>query len=316
MSVALRISALIAAAGALAGCAPAPTPSAPVVRREALAQDAAPDPAPEIVPLSGDPSGDRPLFKPLVGKAEPLRSAPPLSPRPTPAPPRVAPSPVTVTPVEEPALSLVGVMQDGETPVALIRQEGRSSAHRVRRGDEVAGERVQSITGDEVVLARGGRSRTLHLDATGPQVEIIGQSSGFTAAERDAIEGLPWRVGMTAANIIPKGGDPPRVRTDRDDGQIFYEIEKRVDGLDWEIRIAQDGRVESIERDLRLESLPALVTAAANRAIPGYEINRTDTPKLLDRDGTRYYVIELREIDGRQEVDLRIAPDGRVIGRN
>ena len=100
----------------------------------------------------------------------------------------------------------------------------------------------------------------------------------LTAEEKAAIDALPWRVGATAINILPRGGETPRFRTDRDNGRTVYRIDKTIDGLDWEARIAEDGTLIRIEQDLRFRDLPAIVLAAANKGVPGYEVNPEDTP--------------------------------------
>ena len=66
---------------------------------------------------------------------------------------------------------------------------------------------------------------------------------------------------------------------------MVYQVEKRVDGLDWEIRVGPSGEIHRIEQDLRVASLPAPVLQAANGYRPGYPINPDDTPKLMDRGG-------------------------------
>jgi hypothetical protein len=100
-----------------------------------------------------------------------------------------------------------------------------------------------------------------------------------------------------------------------DNGQRVHRIEKVVDGLEHELRVSDDGVVLQLEARLRIADVPAAVVDSANRAVPGYRINPDDTPRLLDRNGQRYYLIEVRREGGSEEVDLRIAADGRVLGQ-
>lgn len=48
-------------------------------------------------------------------------------------------------------------------------------------------------------------------------------------------------------------------------------------------------------------------------------LNPDEHPTLVEKDGQLFYKVELRRVgagDGKEEVDLHIAPDGTFLGRD
>jgi len=223
-------------------------------------------------------------------------------------------------PVEEaPELALVGVTVSAEGVNAVIEELESGLSRTVGAGERVFGAEVVRITDGEVVLNRDGETETLLLGDGKLETKVELLSDGFNLRLSDplnaALKELPSPVLSTVARTLPRTGVLRRVRSYTDNGQRVHRIEKVVEGLGHELRVSDEGAVLQLESSLRLADVPAAVVDSANRAVPGYRINADDTPRLLDRDGQRYYLIEVRREGGREELDLRIAADGRVLGQ-
>ena len=215
-------------------------------------------------------------------------------------------------------LALVGLMQVGPEAHALIEHPELGVARIGGVGGIVFGHKVVEIAPGTVILQREGATTRLTLGARKiePKVEALGDPLGLGLSDpRNAqLAELPSNVLVAISRVLPKGGELRRVRAFEQGGVQVYQVEKQVDGLRQSVRVAEDGRLLRVERQLRHASLPAVVRNAANRAIDGFVLNESDTPSFQLRDGAEYYEIEVREEGGREELDLQISADGRVIG--
>jgi hypothetical protein len=316
--------ALLAVSGwglfALRGPQEAAAPAALVAARPPSSTASIPPPPPvHVVPGAAadagirNPAPPRELFQPLIARQPILKERSRSRPR---AESR-RPPPVPAEPPREPDLALVGVVVAGGRPRAVIENLDDDVSRAVREGDSVFGYRVGRITGASVELARGSETRTVRLgeDKPPPKVEIL--SDGFNIRLTDPrnamLAALPGPALTALARVLPSGGELRRVRPQTENGERVFEVQKRIDGLTHEVAVAPDGRILRIEAQVRAADLPRQVVAAAESAAPGYTLSRSDTPRLWDRFGQRYYEVEV--VRGREELDLRITPDGRVLGR-
>lgn len=331
-SAARRSLAVLTAPLFLIGCHPAhpvPREGAAVPPTEAPVRRAA---VPAATPSSPAPAARsptrlvRPLFSPLLRPERPPEpnravSEPPVpaARKQRPAPPRIAVATPEPEEDEDPDLILVGVTQIAGQAEAVIEAE-EGFTHRVRRGEELDGYQVVQITGDSVLLRRDEETRSLLLgegkedDGTLHLLHGAGPLK-LTGPDRATLAVLPPHLLSIVNRVMPRTGELRRVRTDRQGGQVIYRVERRIDGRDWELRLSATGEILRIEQELDQAALPAPVVTAANSAVPGYRVNTEDTPRLTERGGERYYEVEVRQEGGRQEVDLRISADGRILGR-
>ncbi|MGV3722360.1 MAG: hypothetical protein ACO1SX_15745 [Actinomycetota bacterium] len=279
-------------------------------------------PEPQAAPEIPAPSPMRPLFVPLVSKPQLVEAedAAQVTLRATGATPDpVAPPPAEEPAEEAPGLALVGVTVSEGGVNAVIEELESGLSRTVGAGERVFGAEVVRIGDGEVVLSRDGETETLLLGAGKLETKVELLSDGYNLRLSDplnsALKELPSPVLATVARTLPRAGVLRRVRSYTDNGQRVHRIEKVVDGLEHELRVSDDGAVLQLEASLRIADVPAAVVDSANRAVPGYRINSDDTPRLLDRNGQRYYLIEVRREGGSEELDLRIAGDGRVLGQ-
>ncbi|MFN3650679.1 MAG: hypothetical protein ACK47B_13975 [Armatimonadota bacterium] len=221
----------------------------------------------------------------------------------------------------ERSLAYVGLVSpDGDAaPYALLEDPERRLSRAVREGEVAFGFKVVEFDSDSLVLERDGERRTLVLGADKPvtKVEILNEAlaSRLNDPRNIALASLPREAASAVLRVLPTGGYIARVRSDRDDGQRIYRVEKRVDGLQYQAAVTAEGRLVFVQQQIKSEALPEAVILAANEAIPGFTINKDDTPSLWDRNGRRYYAVEIKKEGSREEVDLRISPEGQVVGQ-
>jgi len=271
----------------------------------------------------------RPLFQPLVASASPV---PPVSPARVPAG-RDAASRATESARDDEdrdededdeeggddedkkQVTVLGIVQQGGPPRALLQDHSRGMSRYVTKGDSFFDYRVREIGSTQVVLERDGHSETIPYssDLT-PPIEILGGGS-LTAEEflRVRIPGLPSHLQAVAARFMPKEGQLQRVESERDDGQLFWEVEKSVDGREYELRLTPDGTVDRFRAQLKLADVPPGIRSAAAAALPGYQAHEDGRHRTEMRRGQRFYEVEVRTAEGKRPMNIRLSHDGTVL---
>jgi uncharacterized protein YpmB len=79
------------------------------------------------------------------------------------------------------------------------------------------------------------------LFATAFQAIVVIPSVSW-AGQDVTLEQLPAAVRATVEREL-KGGKIKDIETDREGGQVIYEVEFTLDGNDWELDIAPDGKL-------------------------------------------------------------------------
>ena len=84
---------------------------------------------------------------------------------------------------------------------------------------------------------------------------LIGGSIALWAAvnngdddEKVPLSDVPAKVLEAAHSAVP-GGEVTAVEKEVEDGVVIYEVEKVVDGIEYEIEVAADGTVKEIEKE-------------------------------------------------------------------
>jgi len=160
---------------------------------------------------------------------------------------------------------------------------------------------------------------------------LIGGSIALWAAvnnddgEKVPISDVPDEV-LEAANSAVPGGEITAVEREVEDGVTIYDVEKVVDGVEYEIEVTADGVVKEVEKEgeddddaddedddeseeeeVALSDVPENVIKAANEAVPGGEI--TEVEKEIE-DGVTIYDVE-KVVDG-VEYEIEVTEDGVV----
>ena len=139
--------------------------------------------------------------------------------------------------------------------------------------------------------------------------------------EMVALADVPASV-LEAANKAVTGGEVTAVEKEDEDGEIIYDVEKVVDGVEYEIEVTAGGVVNEVEKEgdeedddadddedeeVALSDVPASVIEAANKAVPGGKIEEVE---MEEEDGKVSYEVE-KVVDG-VEYDIKVTADGVV----
>jgi hypothetical protein len=145
---------------------------------------------------------ERPLFSP---SRRPPAPPPPQPVVQTAAPPAPPPSP--------PNLVLLGVVMDGESAHAIVRNGTDKKIERAQIGDDIDGWKVSQIEGRKVVLSLDGRLATFTLfssDRERPEAPAVPMPEG---EQKNSQQGGVEQA--TAQAAAPPSGQPVRRRRSR-----------------------------------------------------------------------------------------------------
>ncbi len=68
------------------------------------------------------------------------------------------------------------------------------------------------------------------------------------AEEKVPLSDVPANV-LAAANSAVSGGQIPEVEREVEDGVVIYDVDKVVDGVEYEIEVTADGTVQEVEKE-------------------------------------------------------------------
>ena len=143
-----------------------------------------------------------------------------------------------------------------------------------------------------------------------------------------SVEEVPAAV-MTTILAEADGADIGEIEMETEDGQVVYEAEVIIDGQEVDIEVAADGTLlgkevedddedeadddddeEEDEEVVSLDAVPEAVKAMILQEAAGGEIKEIEKET---EDGVTVYEAEVI-IDG-QEVDIEVAADGKLLGK-
>ena len=87
-----------------------------------------------------------------------------------------------------------------------------------------------------------------HVFLIGGSIAIWAAVSNDDAEEEVPLSGVPANV-LAAANSAVPGGEITEVEAEVEDGVVIYDVEKVVDGVEYEIEVTADGKVQEIEKE-------------------------------------------------------------------
>ena len=104
------------------------------------------------------------------------------------------------------------------------------------------------------------------------------------------------------------------IDSDRDDGQVVYEVEaESSDGRRTEFVVAQDGSLIRMGGEIRAQDMPGPIAEAVNKAIGDVVFFRIHK-RVSENDKKLRYLIEADTED--TEISLQVAGDGSIINKN
>ena len=88
----------------------------------------------------------------------------------------------------------------------------------------------------------------------------------------------------------------------------IYEAEFKINGFQYDVKIAPDGKIVRIKEEMAVSSLPEAVRSSVLKRYPGCRIK--EAKKITEGELVRYKV-EVE--DSRDDYDVLIAPDGNIL---
>lgn len=102
-----------------------------------------------------------------------------------------------------------------------------------------------------------------------------------------------------------------KVQMDYDDGTAKYEfIGKLPNGKAFEVDVYTDGRVEEVEEEIDMNSVPPAVRATLNRFFPNLQATKVE--KSTRANLGIWYEFDAKDSRGT-EIDIEISADGKRI---
>lgn len=119
---------------------------------------------------------------------------------------------------------------------------------------------------------------------------------------------LPAAVAATVDRET-KGATIKGFTTERENGHVTYEAETVVNGRTRDIEIAQDGRVNVIEEEVDISSLPAKVQQALSAKAAGGRITKVES---LARSG-KLVAYEATMVRNGRHSEFQVGPNGGAL---
>ncbi|MBN2559608.1 MAG: PepSY-like domain-containing protein [Phycisphaerae bacterium] len=127
--------------------------------------------------------------------------------------------------------------------------------------------------------------------------------------ERVSIDQVPAAVKATILKEA-KNGTIKGIERETEKGQTVYEAEIIIDGKEIEIEVAADGTLLEREEEVSLDEVPAAVKATILKEAKGAAI--TEVERESSKGKTFY---EAEWVEGGKEVEIKVAADGTLLGR-
>jgi uncharacterized membrane protein YkoI len=142
---------------------------------------------------------------------------------------------------------------------------------------------------------------------------VLGAVVAAGAQERKITRSeLPPAVAATVDRET-KGATIKGFTTEREHGRRTYEAETVVNGRTRDIEIAQDGRVNEIEEEVDMASLPAKVQQALSaKAAGGGRITKVEA---LTKGG-KLVAYEVAMVKGGRHSEFQVGPNGGALARD
>ena len=138
---------------------------------------------------------------------------------------------------------------------------------------------------------------------------LLSTAVGASAQEKKiARNELPPAVAATVDHET-KGATIKDFTTEREHGRTTYEVETVVNGRTRDVEIAQDGRVNEIEKEVDTASLPAKVQQALSAKAAGGKITKVES---LTKNG-RLVAYEAAMVKSGRLSEFQVGPTGGAL---
>lgn len=126
--------------------------------------------------------------------------------------------------------------------------------------------------------------------------------------EKVAIEKVPKAV-MNAVKARFPGAEIKGAEKEVEDGKTTYELELTHDGQSLEVSATADGKIVSVEKEIKVADLPAAVTEAIHAKYPKATLKSAEE---VDEDGKISYEVVVEKSAGKK-VELTVSKAGKIL---
>jgi uncharacterized membrane protein YkoI len=135
---------------------------------------------------------------------------------------------------------------------------------------------------------------------------LLGTAGVWADGKEVSAAQLPEAV-MTAVKKVCPEGIIQEIELEKDDGQQVYEVELMVGKKGCDLKIALDGTVLEIERQVTVEELPE----AVRNTLALFSDAEVRKAEMVQEDNEVSYEAVLKM--GEHSFELEIAPDGKIV---
>jgi len=136
--------------------------------------------------------------------------------------------------------------------------------------------------------------------------------AGASQGKDISLSEVPAAVRATIEREL-KDAEIDDLERDRDDGKIVYEIDAKGDNdNDIKLKIAEDGTVLELEKEMNGEKLPAVILEAVKKSVG--EIYIDDVEKRVRKGRETFY--RIRGDTDDLEIELKVGEDGTILDKD
>lgn len=114
-----------------------------------------------------------------------------------------------------------------------------------------------------------------------------------------------------AMDALHPGGPFTGAEKERQDGVLYYELTREVNGLEVEAMFTPDGKLHSEEIEVAEAAVPGAVKAAVATAYPDATVSKWESIHNAARALVEYHV---KLVSGGQKVKVMVTPGGAITG--
>jgi hypothetical protein len=143
------------------------------------------------------------------------------------------------------------------------------------------------------------------LTVVGMAVLALGMASAVAKEKKPSKGRLPPKV-MAAVKSTCPSGEIQAVERAKEDGRVEYEVELLVDGKSCDLKVAANGTVLEVERQVALDKLPAAVRST----LALFTKAEVEKAEQVTKGTDSFYEVVIELDDSMFE--LKITADGKI----
>ena len=138
---------------------------------------------------------------------------------------------------------------------------------------------------------------------------VLFLASTVTAQEKKIERSALPRAVERTVQTESRGATIKGFATEREHGQVVYEVEMIVEGHSKDLQIAADGTLNEVEEEVGFASLPTTVQAGLTAKAAGAEISKVES---LHKKGS-LVAYEAATLRGTKKGEIQVGPTGKSL---